>query len=145
MTGCDLRFLAEEMGRSIRARFDGRSEASFRVASEVTTLAEQLSAVPLLADLAFKVRQLASLVTEQADGLSVDASAAYAEVSDTIEKVREHFHEAVDERVESESDGKYDEEAVDEKVREAVDAAIESIKENIEHDVVRAIRDSEAD
>ena len=146
MTGCDLRYLATELAEGTRSLMQDRAALLANVGVTANLLADSID-VPLLADLCFKVRQIASLINEQVGNLRSDAPDRYDAAMDVIEKIRAHFHEAVDERVEAEvRDGDYlDEEAVDEKVREAVDEAVESLKSNIESNVIQAIRDAEVD
>src|SRR5262245_12985799 len=143
MTGCDLRYLVGEMIRENHARIVGRYDALNTRIAEVNQLADTLGTLELFADLATAVRQLAIVLGEEATQLHIDACTCRDAAVEAVEKVREHFHEAVDERVES---GAYlDEEAVDEKVREAVEEAIESFRSNAESNVCQAIRDTEPD
>jgi hypothetical protein len=102
MTGCDLRFLAEEMASAARRASLERADSMDNVSIETRALADVLDRVPLLADLAFKVRQIASLVNEQSDGIRADATTAFDKTHETIEQIRAHFHEAVDQRVQDE-------------------------------------------
>ena len=143
MTGCDLRYLVGEMIRENHARIVGRYDALNTRIAEVNQLADTLGTLELFADLATAVRQLAIVLGEEATQLHIDACTCRDAAVEAVEKVRAHFHEAVDERVES---GAYlDEEAVEEKIREAVEEAIESFRSNAESNVCQAIRDTEAD
>ena len=140
MTGCDLRYLAVELAEGTRTRMFDRAHLLSNVAVQANLLADSLD-VPILADLCFKVRQLASLIEEQVTNLRDDAPDRYDAAMDVIEKIRAHFHEAVDARVEDEVNerGGISEEERDEAVREAVDEAVDSLKNNIQSDLVRAI------
>lgn len=142
MTGCDLRYLAVELAEGTRTRMFDRAHLLSNVAVQANLLADGLD-VPILADLCFKVRQLASLIEEQVTNLRDDAPDRYDAAMDVIEKIRAHFHEAVDQRV---SDEQADQECdCSDEVREAVSDAIDSLKENITRAVTRAIDNAEAD
>lgn len=135
MTGCDLRYLAEEMARNVRGLLERRAAD----AEAILHLCVNLKTTPL-ADVAFAVEAIETRAASLGETLSANADEMYAEVCDAIGKVREHFHEAVDARVQDElQSGDYvDEEAKEEAIREA----IENLREAIEADVIQAIRDA---
>jgi len=135
MTGCDLRFAAEEAFR----RFS--DEAAAR-RDELRDTREAFVAI-----LAAPISEVATLLATQADRLALAIERDRAETQqavshgyDVIEQIRSHFHEAVDQRVESEIEerGGVDEETVNERVNDACS----ELRDEIEDAVIRAVRNA---
>lgn len=135
MTGCDLRFLAEEMARDVRDVFTRRAADC----EAILHLVVNLKTTPVC-DVALAIEAIESRVASLSETLDANGPEMYDRVTNAIGQVREHFHEAVDARVQDElQSGEYvDEEAKDEAIREA----LSDLREAIEADVIQAIRDA---
>jgi hypothetical protein len=108
MTGCDLRYEAEQMGARVSTRFQ---EGQDGVTANAITLGEALDTLEPLATVVAgslvavaidKVRQARNDLNRLADDIWQRSADTRRDVNDTIEKVRSHFHEAVDQRAQEE-------------------------------------------
>lgn len=135
MTGCDLRYMAEEMIQQfLRTGMDTRSEL-VAVAVEIEDVVNKP-----VAELVVELGRLATRVRAIADTHRNTEADNRRHGFETIEKVREHFHEAVDQRVESDISEREPQGITEEAADERVNDACSELKDEIEEAVVRAIR-----
>jgi len=139
MTGCDLRYLVGEMIRENHARIVGRYDALNTRIAEVNQLADTLGTLELFVDLATAVRQLAIVLGEEATQLHIDACTCRDAAEEAVEKVRAHFHEAVDRRVEADSEDLIDRDEAEREKDAAVDEAKQELIDEIRSAVASAI------
>ncbi len=133
MTGCDLRYLAEQMGGRRADAHQANVYTLQEIREDVANVAASVSA------LAESVAALTSRLLRLEASEGQEAETARNDVNDTIEKVREHFHEAVDQRV---SDGGYYDE---DSMSEAVSEALRSLRRNIASAIQDALSDIDVD
>ena len=142
MTGCDLRYNAEEMRGRVLDRFDDiATRLGIAVADEATGLAQLAATLVAVAaqlgEVAEKVSRVADWVRADQDRCGSYREASYEDISNTLNEVREHFHEAVDQRVEN--GGYVDEDEVENLKEEAAREAREQLISEVRDAVSSAI------
>lgn len=143
MTGCDLRYEAEQMGARASGRFQGTTDAImdayYSTDEMVRTLAEiqAVLASTVLTNLGSKLSALRGTLSQIMEDNRTRQRDTMDDVSTTIEKVRTHFHEAVDQRV-SEGEGC----DCDEERREAYSEGESEGEGNGKAEMFRAMREA---
>jgi hypothetical protein len=134
MTGCDLRYLAEEM---VRRSTDERNERRNTIGILADDLASALAGTPV-AGLVTAVTEIVNQLRNQVDDDRAQTYETQANGFDVIEKIRAHFHEAVDQRVEEEVENREEDhsdctsqEAVSEAVSEARSELLDEVRDAI--------------
>lgn len=139
MTGCDLRYEAEQIVVRLReAMSDERAEA-LTLAQDVETL---VSALSPLATLAESVAGFVARLRGIADKNRETTGTLSQQTFDTIEKVRAHFHEAVDARVEQENEDREEDHSDcynEDQLSEARDEAAGEAKQEVIDAIRRAL------
>ena len=142
MTGCDLRYNAEEMRGRVCDRFDDLSNrlgiaVSDEAAGLGATAAKLAALAATLAEVAEAVARVARWLTADQEQCASFREASYQDITGTLNEVREYFHEAVDQRVEN--GGYMDEDDVENAKEEAAREAREQLISEVRDAVSSAI------